>query len=325
MSVIKIVVLHGESDIEGKFSAVDELENLSPANQHYYLYSVRTPSPPKPTEADVAAILSAKTKKDKNVYRYLCSTARRQQITHYYGHALAKLCKVQRFVPDVLICLGHGELLYYQPVRGHRVWSSDYGRMKLPEFASPEAVGDGGSTTPQVFPWLHEHHTYSALALGNHKQMRPKYGALVVGEDLSNVANWPIIPRKLWISLSCFAGWEPSLAQAVIGRGCPHFIGARKSLQTHMQDNILRRFFSDWTKRGNTLRSVEEAFEAGADTLRKHYMCLYSAPLPTVARIFQTDVNLPTWHNLRVLYAAPSDAPRPYWATNTRRMSFRHI
>jgi hypothetical protein len=65
--------------------------------------------------------------------------------------------------------------------------------------------------------------------------------------DVSNAQYFVSVPRYLYYISACLSGWEPSLANAFISRGCMHVIAYGKVIYTDKGEQMARRFFDRWT------------------------------------------------------------------------------
>lgn len=66
------------------------------------------------------------------------------------------------------------------------------------------------------------------------------------GADVNNNSFFVSVPRYLYYISSCLSGFESSLAEAFISRGCQNVIAYRKVIYTNKGRRMARRFFREW-------------------------------------------------------------------------------
>lgn len=77
----------------------------------------------------------------------------------------------------------------------------------------------------------------------------------------------PSVPRYLLYLSSCFAGWEPSLANAIIARGCQYVIAFKKMIYAPNAEAMATKFYRRWagTNKLDPTRIPDAFLEASAD------------------------------------------------------------
>jgi hypothetical protein len=69
--------------------------------------------------------------------------------------------------------------------------------------------------------------------------------------DVNNADRFISVPKYLYYISACLSGWEPSLANAFISRGCRHVIAYRKVIYTNKGEQMARAFFNSWANSFN--------------------------------------------------------------------------
>jgi hypothetical protein len=112
--------------------------------------------------------------------------------------------------------------------------------------------------------------------------------ALLSGEDIARAADFPVMPSTLWFSLSCFGAFESSFARSVIGRGCPYYIGSRRSWAGHVGSTFLRELFTSWQVHDYAPAQLEASFRAVAVNNRTACASLFrrsNRPIPGLVKM----------------------------------------
>lgn len=204
--------------------------------------------------------------------------ARRQQLTALYGQAL------QNHVtgnpqPHVLLWRGHGALVgHFQ----HDILEDNRSDDDLPPTA-----------------WAHTARLYFAhtgMGIEPANGTNPRRRALISGKDIASVTDFPVMPSVLWFSTSCFGAWEVSFARHVIERGCPYYIGSRRSWTGDHSMTFLRLLCEEWQKSNFAPAQLEAAFRTVAPNQRVACPVLYRRTKPHSV------------HSYKMIHAAPANA-----------------
>lgn len=206
--------------------------------------------------------------------------ARRRQLTALYGQAVDDHVNANgNPQPHVLLWRGHGALVNHVT----DAFLED-NRGNLPPTAWAQTAR------------LYYAHTAMGIgppvpALNNQRRK-----ALISGKDIADATSFPVMPSVLWFSTSCFGAWEVSFARHVIQRGCPYYIGSRRSWIGDQSMTFLRRLCEEWQQSNFDPAQLEAAFRTVAPNHRPACPVLYRRTKPN------------SLNDYKMIHSAPANA-----------------
>ncbi|MEO7329116.1 MAG: CHAT domain-containing protein [Minicystis sp.] len=151
-----------------------------------------------------------------------------------------------------------GSVAGAQILDSHRISKAELG--SLLRNTSVAHVAAHGLVAHRSEPILLAHEPPADLDPTDYRSLLVLTEGLLGDSEIQRVTNFPSVPRDLLYLSACLGGWEPSLCQAVIARGCRYVIAFRADIFDDDSLVMAREFYARWALHGLDPAKIPDCF-----------------------------------------------------------------